>query len=153
MITKGWRRRAIAFAAMIAAGAFVAVATPSPASADSLRPLNFTLTCTLDGVTNLPYGYQITTGGALYYPPAQSDATVVGNAKTFHLYMPTSATSLGVNTWCGGYQATDWEGYFYNIAPGTSTVNAVGYCVERGIAYYGGSSEDTWCTLTSITYS
>lgn len=140
-------------AVALAAGALFAIATPSPASADALRPLNVTLTCSLEGGSNLPYGYQITTGSGLYYPPAQSDATVVGNAKTFHVYMPTSAGVLGVNTWCGGYQATDWEGYLYSVVPGTSTVNAVGNCDTHTVAYYNGITEDTWCTLTSITYS
>jgi hypothetical protein len=153
MTARGWRRKALALAAALAAGALSAIATPSPASADSLRPLNVTLTCTLDGSVQLPYGYQITTGGALYYPPASSDATVVGNAKTFHLLMPTGAGTLGVNTWCGGYQDTDWEGYLYSVAPGTSTVNAVGSCDTYSFAYYNGTTEVTFCTLTSITYS
>ncbi len=78
---------------------------------------------------------------------------MVGNAKTFHLLIPTSASGLGVNTWCGGYQDTDWEGYFYNVVPGTSTINAVGNCDMYAFAYYNGITEVTWCTLTSITYS
>jgi hypothetical protein len=154
MTARSWRRKAIALAAALAAGALFAIATPSPASADALRPINVTLTCSLDYGVGLPYGYQITTGSGLYYPPAQSDATVVGNAKTFHLYMPTSATSLGVNTWCNGFiQTAVWQGYLYNVVPGTSTLNAVGNCNTYNYSYYGYSTYLTYCTLTSITYS
>jgi hypothetical protein len=155
VLRRGWRRIAITLGVAAATAALVTVATPSPASADSLRPLNVTLTCTNDGATGLPYGYQVTTGGALYYPPAASDATVVGNAKTFHLYLPTSASTLGVNTWCNGYsQTATWYGYYYTITPGTSTINASGYCDTYHYSVYPGVTYNpTYCTLSSIAYS
>ncbi len=155
MLSRGWRRIAIALGAAVAAAVSFTIAAPSPASADSLRALNVTLTCSLDGSVGLPYGYQVTTGSGLYYPPASSDATVVGNAKTFHLLVPTSASVLGVNTWCNGYlQNAMWEGYTYGITPGTSTINAVGNCITYQYSIgYGQTYYLTYCSLSSITYS
>ena len=160
MITKRLRRRTIALGSALAAAMLPALVTPSAASADALRPLNVTLTCSITNggnqtITGLPYGYQITTGGALYQPPSQSDASVSGNAKTFHLYMPTGATALGVNTWCNGFDpAVTWKGYISSVTPGTSTVNAAGYCNTAPYSYYPGVTYvETYCTLSSISYS
>lgn len=155
MTTRGWRRRAITLASAIALAASFAVAAPSTASADALRPLKLTLTCTISSQVGLPYGYQVTTGSGLYYPPASSDSSVVGNAKTFYLLLPTSAGTLGVNTWCNGYlQTAIWEGYTYGIVPGTSTVNAVGHCDTYSYSLgYGITNYLTYCGLSSITYS
>jgi hypothetical protein len=141
---------------MTAATVLFAVMPPSAASADTLRPLTVTLTCTNNGMVGMPYGYQVTTGGALYYPPARSDATVSGSAKTFYLLIPTTATTLGVNTWCNGFdQSENWRGYAYPITPGTSTVNAVGRCDTALAGGFpgGGSYSPTYCTFSSITYS
>ena len=78
MTTSSWGRRAIVLAVTALTAALSALVAPSPASADALRPLTVTLTCTNNGQFGLPYGYQITTGSGLYYPPARSDATVSG---------------------------------------------------------------------------
>jgi hypothetical protein len=152
MITRGWRRRALALGLTIAAAVGLStIVAASPASADTLRPLNVSLWCFQGGT---PYGIEIDTGSGWYYPAAASDATLVGGTKTFHLLIPTSAGGLKVNTWCDGFQGAMWEGYGYGIYPGTSTVNASGYCntypysVSYGITYWF-----TYCPLDSITYS
>jgi hypothetical protein len=155
MTTRRWHRKVIAIVSAVAAAAVFPLVSASAAQADSLRPLTVTLTCTNNGYVGLPYGYQITTGSGLYYPPARSDASVSGNAKTFYLLMPTTATSLGVNTWCNGFQQTAvWSGYITSITPGTSTVNAAGNCNTYSYTVYpGGTFNPTFCTLTSISYS
>ena len=151
MIARSLRRAALALGVAIAAAAMLAAVTPSSASADALRPLNVSLSCSQGG---LPYGYSVNTGSGWYTPAASGDATVVGGTKTFHLLIPTTATSLAVNTYCNGQQGTLWQGYTYGISAGTSTINASGYCntyqysVGYGITYWL-----TYCSLPSITYS
>jgi hypothetical protein len=154
MIARSWRRSGIALASAIAAAAMVTVAAPSPASADSLRPLRLTLTCSTDSGTGMPYGYQVTTGAGLYYPPASQDATVSGNAKTFYLLLPTSAGTLGVNTWCNGFQQNAmWEGYTYSIVPGSVPLTALGSChTSQYSPGYGQTYYVTYCSLSSISY-
>jgi hypothetical protein len=152
MIRRSLRRAAVALGAAIAAAALFVVAAPSNASADALRPLNVSLACS-DG--QLPYGYSLNIGAGWYDPVAAGDATVVGNTKTFHFLIPTSAGEIAVNTWCGGYRTTTWQGYYYSISPGTSTVNASGYVNEYLYTqpYSGYQFWYTYCVLTSITYS
>jgi hypothetical protein len=60
-----------------------------------------------------------------------------------------------VNTWCNGFQQNAvWQGYAYSIVPGTSTVNAVGYCDTSYYSYYPGVTYlYTYCWLSSISYS
>ncbi|GIH19492.1 hypothetical protein [Rugosimonospora africana] len=151
MIVRSLRRAAAALGVAIAATAVFAAVAPSSASADALRPLNVSLWCFQGG---LPYGYSVNTGSGWYTPAASGDATVVNGTKTFHLLIPTTAGSLAVNTYCDGFQGATWEGYSYGITPGTSTVNASGYCntypysVGYGITYWF-----TYCPLSSITYS
>jgi hypothetical protein len=151
MIVRSLRRAAAVFGVAIAATAVFAVATPSSASADALRPLNVSLWCFQGGV---PYGYSVNTGSGWYTPAASGDATLVNGTKTFHLLIPTTAASLAVNTYCNGIQNTLWEGYTYGITPGTSTVNAGGYCNTYPYSIgYGITYMLTYCPLSSITYS
>jgi hypothetical protein len=150
MMVRSLRRAAVALGVAIAAVAVFTVAAPSSASADALRPLNVSLGCS-DG--QLPYGYSLNVGSGWYDPVAASDATVVGNTKTFHFLIPTTASEVAMNSWCGGYRTTTWQGYYYGITPGTSTVNASGYLNEYVYTYSGYAYWFTYCVLTSISYS
>jgi hypothetical protein len=96
----------------------------------------------------------VSTGGALYQPPAQGPSTVSGGTKTFYLYIPTTASQFGMETWCGGFvQTAVWQGYLHAITPGTSTVNTSGYCSINSFSTWGGTFTTNSCTLTSVTYS
>jgi hypothetical protein len=60
-----------------------------------------------------------------------------------------------MNTWCGGYQTATWQGYWYDISPGTSTVNASGYAVLYD-TYQQYTNYHLWYTyvvISSISYS
>jgi hypothetical protein len=151
MIRRGWRRRVLSLVATLAVATVGVFTAPTAASADTLRPLTVSLFCWQSG---LPYGYAVNTGSGWYTPQARSDATVSGDTKTFYLLIPTTATSLAVNSYCDGFQGALFEGYTYGISPGTSTVNASGnvntyqYSPGFGVIYYF-----TYVTLSSISYS
>lgn len=61
------------------------------------------------------------TGGVNIRRP--SAATALGSTKTFHFLIPTTAGEVGMNTWCGGYRTTTWQGYYYG--GGTTAMTAL----------------------------
>jgi hypothetical protein len=153
MIRRGTRRNRIAVGATLAAAGLVSLAVAPAASADTMRTLNLSFSC----ATGLPYGLEVNTGSGWYYPSGSSYA--VGTTKVFTVSIPASATMLEYQpTYCdnqptgGGYPL--WEGYSYGIAPGTSTVNAVGGCADYTYSLgYGVTYLLYYCSISSLTYS
>jgi hypothetical protein len=142
------RRRMAAFGSAVASFLLIAAAVPSPASADTMRTLNVAFNCE----TGLPYGMSVDNGSGFYYPNGSSYA--VGVTKHFTVYIPASASVLAIDTgYCDGEQSqwwnAPWRGSYASITPGTSTVNANGYCDFDD--YYGQYSVD--CSVSNITYS
>jgi hypothetical protein len=142
------RRRATALGSAIAALLLFAAAAPSPASADTTRTLKVALSCQ----TGLPYGMSVNVGSGWYYPNGSSYAS--GYTKYFTVFIPTSASQIAIDTsYCDGEQSqwwnAPWSGGYASLTPGTSTVNANGYCDFDN--YYGWYSRS--CSLSNITYS
>ncbi|HEV2348059.1 MAG TPA: hypothetical protein VGS97_28490 [Actinocrinis sp.] len=149
MIKQGLRKRVTALVSAVTALMFVAAAVPSSASADTMRTLNVALSCE----TGLPYGMSVNNGSGWYYPNGSSYA--VGTTKYFTVYIPASASEIAIDTgYCDNENPSTfgepWYGSYYGLTPGTSTINANGYC------YWGSMYPGFYfraCTLSNITYS
>lgn len=142
------RRRATAFGSAVATLLLFAAAVPSPAAADTMRTLNLALGC----ATGLPYGLNVNNGSGWYAPNGSSFAS--GTTKYFTVSIPASASSIAIDTiYCDGedsaYYNVGWSGTYAGITPGTSTVNANGYCEFDD--YYGQLSRE--CTVSIASYS
>jgi len=148
MIKPALRSRATALGSSVSALLLLAAAVPSPASADTMRTLNLAFSC----ATGLPYGMSVDNGSGWYYPNGSSYA--VGTTKYFTVYIPASATEIAIDTgYCDGEQSqywnANWHGTYSGLTPGTSTVNAYGYCDFDD--YYGVYYRE--CSVGGITYS
>lgn len=152
MIEASLLRRAVAFLSAIAAAALLAFATSPAASADTTRTLNIALSCDSGGA--IGYGLSVNNGSGWYYPNGSS--YLVGNIKYFTVFIPASATTLAINTSCDDGLVNPygngpfWEGYYYTITSGTSTISANGNCIDEYV--YPGPLV-TYCSLSSLTYS
>ena len=143
MSLRGGRR---AFFAILASVGLASLAVAPPASADTLRTLNFAFSCS----TGLPYGLEVNTGSGWYYPNGSSYA--VGTTKYFTVYISASASSIAYQpSYCDGQPQVRgyplWEGYTYNITPGTSTLNATGNVQDYEYDYYGYAYLLYYCSM------
>lgn len=152
MVERGPRGRKRAFFAMLATVGLASLAVSPAASADTMRTVNLAFSC----ATGLPYGLEVNTGSSWYYPNGSSYA--VGTTKYFTVYIPASASTFAFQpSYCdnqptgGGYPL--WEGYTYNITPGTSTINATGYVNDYNYDYSGYAYLLYYCSLSSLSYS
>ena len=155
MTTATRRRKAATLSTVFAAAALLATAAPQAAMADATRTLSVPVTCA-SGI--VPYGLSVNNGSGWYYPNGSSYA--VGGTKYFTVDIPTTATSLALDTFCYyslqeyngqvSYPNGTWEGYTYTITPGTSTINTTAACVREPV--YPGPWV-RYCSLTAITYS
>jgi len=152
MITRV-RNRAVAVGAAAAAGVLLTLAVSSPASADATHTLNLSFTCS----TGEPYGLQVNTGSGFYMPSGSSYA--VGATKYFTVTISASATTLTFmpysceNEPTGGTGPVE-GGYATTITPGTSTINASGYCEDYNYNWGGWSSTLIFdCTINGLSYS
>jgi len=118
----------------------VAAFSPTP-----MREFNLALTC----YSGLPYGLAVNFGSGWYYPAGSSYAS--GETKYFSVYFPASASTLAINTsYCDNETlGATWEGYYYSITPGTSTISANGYCQDEDLY---GDAFVRYCSLSSLTY-
>jgi len=142
------RRRATAFGSAVATLLLFATASPSPAAADTMRTLNLALNCQ----TGLPYGLNVNNGSGWYGPNGSSYAS--GTTKYFTVSIPAGANEIAIDTiYCDGedsaYYNVNWSGSFAGLTPGTSTVNATGYCEFDD--YYGYLSRE--CNISVNSYS
>ncbi|HEU5331594.1 MAG TPA: hypothetical protein VFU73_02485 [Actinocrinis sp.] len=147
-MTMTTRRRAGAFGSAVATLLLFAAAVPSPAAADTMRTLNLALGCE----TGLPYGLAVNNGSGWGYPSGSSFAS--GTTKYFTVSIPAGASMIAIDTvYCDGepsaYYNVNWSGSFAGLNPGTSTVNATGYCEFDD--YYGGLSRE--CNISVNSYS
>jgi hypothetical protein len=80
---------------------------------------------------------------------------VSGGIKYFTVSIPTSATTLAIDTsYCDNETlGPTWRGYYYNITSGTSTITTNGYCQQEVFSYYGYTEVNRYCSLYPITYS
>ena len=143
MSLRGGRR---AFFAILASVGLASLAVVPPASADTLRTLNFAFSCS----TGLPYGLEVNTVSCWYYPTGSSYA--VGTTKYFTVYISASASSIAYQpSYCDGQPQVRgyplWEGYTYNITPGTSTLNATGNVQDYEYDYYGYAYLLYYCSM------
>ena len=152
MVKRSLRRRIVALCSTGAAILATTVAASPPASADTMRTMVLSYSCG----TGLPYGLYINTGSGWYSPPGSSYA--VGSTKVFTISIPASVSSFAYEpSYCEnqpqvrGYPL--WEGYTYGISPGTSTINASGYCADYEYDYYGYAYLLYYCSISSLTYS
>lgn len=134
------------FATLAAAG-LASLAVSPTASADTTRTLNLAFSC----ATGLPYGLQVNTGSGWYYPDGSSYA--VGTTKYFTVFIPASASTLAFQPgFCDNQPINGgdplWTGYTYSITPGTSTINATGYCNDYTYSYYGSTYLFYSCSLS-----
>lgn len=152
MIITAVRRRAAAFAAAVAALLLTAAAAPSPAAADSTRTVNSYVTCS-DGT--MMYGFEINYGQGWTYNALGASGYIVNSGeKEVTFIIPSSATSIALDTYCGGQgfvEGTNWEGYTYTLTPGTSTVTANWVCDLWGYTYYNYYVGYRDCELSSMT--
>ena len=142
------RRRLTAAGSAVAALLLLTATAPS-ASADTTRTLKLALSCQ----TGLPYGLSANVGSGWFYPVGSSYAS--GGTKYFTVAIPASATQLAIDTtYCDGepsqYWNASWTGGSVSLVPGTSTVNAYGYCSFYDY-YYGYHYRS--CTASGVTYS
>jgi hypothetical protein len=147
-MTRTTRRGATAFGSAAATVLLLAAAVPSPAAADTTRTLNIALNCE----TGLPYGLLVNNGSGWYAPGGSSFAS--GLTKYFTVAVPASANEIAIDTsYCDGedsaYYSVNWSGSYASITPGTSTVNATGYCEFDD--YYGYLSRE--CNISVNSYS
>jgi hypothetical protein len=147
------RRRATAFGSAIATLLLTAAVVPSSASADSTRTINSYVTCS-DGT--LMYGFAINYGtGWTYTALGASGHQVNSYEKEVTFIVPSSASSVALDTYCGGQgyvENSTWVGYTYSLTPGTSTATANWVCDLYQYAYYGYYTIDRSCSLSSISY-
>lgn len=144
MSLRGGRR---AFFAILASVGLASLAVAPAASADTLRTLNLAYSC----ATGLPYGLEVNTGSGWYYPNGSSHAS--GTTKYFTVYISASASTLAYQpSYCDGQPNIQgyplWEGYTYNITPGTSTINASGYVNDYEYDYYGYAYLLYYCSMS-----
>jgi len=142
------RRRLTAAGSAVAALLLLTATAPS-ASADTTRTLKLALSCS----TGLPYGLSANVGSGWFYPSGSSYAS--GGTKYFTVTIPASATSLAIDTtYCDGEASQYWNAYWTggsaSLVPGTSTINANGYCSFYD--YYYGSHYRS-CSVSGVTYS
>jgi hypothetical protein len=148
MIRTVLRRKVIAAGSAIAAILLLGTTAPS-ASADSTRVLKVALSCS----TGLPYGLTVNVGSGWFYPDGSSYAS--GTTKYFTVYIPAGASRVAIDTtYCDGepsqYWNATWNGGYVGITPGSSTVNANGYCYFYDYLY---GTHYRSCSLSNITYS
>lgn len=147
MMSTRVRNRAVAIGSAAAAGMLLTLAASSPASADTMRTLNLSVTCG----TGAAHGLLINTGNGFYAPDGSS------NAGGFTVFIPASATSLSFEPLsCDGEPYTGRGPYpglrgfqSVSISPGTSTINATGTCEDYN--FYGALLFDT--SISGLTYS
>jgi hypothetical protein len=148
------RRRTAALGSAVAALLLSAAAVPSAASADSSRTINSYVTCA-DGT--LMYGFEINYGaGWTYTALGASGYQVNSYEKEVTFIVPSSASSVALDTYCGGngyVENSSWVGYTYSLTPGTSTATANWVCSLYPYAYYGYYTTYRSCNLSSISYS
>jgi hypothetical protein len=146
MTTRSTAKRLLALGSATAAALLVATAAPQTASADAMRTFQLDLSCSY----GLPYGLLVNTGSGWFFPDGSSYAS--GGHKYFTVQIPASATSLSIDTgMCENDPTTPMrEGYGYTISAGTSTLSAVGYCLDEYV--YPGPFV-RYCSLSSLTYS
>lgn len=145
------RRRVTALASAVAALLLSAAVVPSSASADTTRTINSYVTCA-DGT--MMYGFEINYGaGWTYTALGASGYQVNSYEKEVTFIVPSSASSVALDTYCGGggyVENSMWEGYTYSLTPGTSTATANWTCSLYTWLY--GQVLRT-CSLNSISYS
>lgn len=146
-----FRRRAAKFGTLIAASLLLIGITPQFASADSgTRTISSYVTCN-DGT--LMYGFYIDYGsGWTYTALGASGYQVNAYEKEVTFVIPSSATSVALDTYCGGngyVSGSQWEGYTYGLTPGTSPITANWTCA---LYYWLYGSLLRSCTLDSISY-
>lgn len=147
MTKKSVHGRAAKAGSAVAAGLLLTLATSPAASADTMRTLNLNFSC----ATGEAYGLEVNTGSGFYAPDGSS--YVVGDVKYFTVYIPASATTLEYmplscdNEPSYTNPSAVWRPY--SLTPGTSTINATGFCQDY--SFYGNLVFD--CTISSLTYS
>lgn len=147
MMKRVKHRRAVTIGCVAAASLGLTVATPSFASAGTMRTLNLSVTCSTGGA----HGLLVDTGNGFYAPDGSS------NAGGFTVFIPASATSLSFEPLsCDGEPYTGRGPYpglrgfqSVSISPGTSTINATGICQDYN--FYGALLFDT--SISGLTYS
>jgi len=147
MVIRALRGRKQALLAITAAVGLASLTVSPAASADTTRTLNLAISC----ATGLPYGLEVNTGSGWYYPDGSSYA--VGTTKYFTVYIPAGASTLAYQPgFCDGQptwgEGPFWEGYTYNITPGTSTINATGYINDYGYTYNGTTYILFYCSMS-----
>lgn len=153
MVKRVLRGRTLALCAALATVGLTSLAVAPTASADTMRTLNLSFSCE----TGLPYGLQVDTGSGWYSPNGSSYA--VGTVKYFTVYIPASASSLEYQPlYCDNQPSGQGplnSGYPYTITPGTSTINATGYCEDYNysIGGYGDGYLIYNCSIRSLSYS
>jgi hypothetical protein len=156
MIKKGTRRRAVAIGTAAAAGLLLTLATSSAASADPMRTLNLTITCS----TGPAYGLQVQTspdGPLGWYQPSGSSQPGNGG-KLFTVSIPAATTTLSVmplgcyNQPFGSGPVAEWSPAF--ITAGTGDISANAFCEDYDYNYGGGPPVLIMdCSISSVTYS
>lgn len=154
MIKATVRRRTTALGSAIAALLLSAAAVPSPASADSGRTINSYVTCS-DGT--MMYGFAINYGAGWTYTALGASGYIVNSQeKEVTFIVPTTASSVALDTYCGGngyVENSNWVGSTYSLTPGTSTATANWVCDLWQYSYYGYYTANRSCDLSSISYS
>lgn len=145
-----FRRRAVTSGALAAASLLLVGATPQLAAADGTRTINSYVTCA-DGT--MMYGFEINYGSGWTYTALGASGYIVNSGeKEVTFVVPSSASSVALDTYCGGngyVENSMWEGYTYSLTPGTSTATANWTCALY--PYYGPIIRT--CQLNSISYS
>ncbi|HEY3873120.1 MAG TPA: hypothetical protein VGM10_32490 [Actinocrinis sp.] len=149
------RRRTARLGTLTAASVLLLGVVPQLASADSgTRTINSYVTCA-DGT--LMYGFEIDYGsGWTTSALGASGYQVNSYEKEVTFIVPSTATSVSLDTYCGGngfVEDSTWIGYTYSLTPGTSTATANWTCALYDVAYYGDYTIDRSCSLDSISYS
>src|SRR5690349_15132684 len=94
------RRRATALGSAIAALLMTAAVVPSAASADTTRTINSYVTCD-DGT--MMYGFAINYGTGWTYNALGASGYIVNSyEKEVTFIVPSSASSVALDTYCGG---------------------------------------------------
>jgi hypothetical protein len=144
------RRKALALTSVAAAALAVLVGTPQPAAATTTRTITGSTTC-VSGV--VPFVPNVNWGSG--WVPADSSYQIPGTeTKVWTATIPASANSIALDMFCYSYKWDTfpygtWQGWFYNISPGTSTITSTWRC-DRHSVYPG-----QWirlCDLTGASY-
>lgn len=147
------RPRATALGSAIAALLLSAAVVPSSASADAGRTINSYVTCA-DGT--MMYGFEINYGSGWTYTALGASGYIVNShEKEVTFIVPTTASSVALDTYCGGngyVENSNWVGYTYSLTPGTSTATANWVCNLYPYSYYGYNTTIRSCSLSSIAY-